>query len=242
MVLNYKYRIYPENTSIIDNYIFEYNQAYNIALSLIQTQGREQYDAGVKGNLIFKSLYEKTRSALKSRDIHDKSALTQDALRSAYGTLFTCIKKKVPFELHYKKSSSLEGSFIFRTKELRNKVFSSKFKTIMHREIPKGYRILGAKIKRENTRYYIIYSVTDDLKKPKPKKGETDLVGMDANQGNYTFSSGYTLDFVKSIYPNLEKKRKKAQQTLSSKKKRSNNRKKKQRLLFNISRKIKNHR
>ena len=93
MVLNYKYRIYPSDKNKIDNYIFEFNQAYNIGLNLIQTEGRKQYLNGIKSKDIFNDLYKRTRCALKDRDIADKSALSQDALRSVYNTLFTNIKQ-----------------------------------------------------------------------------------------------------------------------------------------------------
>ncbi len=241
MVLNYKYRIYPENTNIIDKLIFEYNQAYNISISLIQTEGRKMYDKGISSKDIFNELYRQVRFELNKREIYDKSALTQDALRSAYNTLFTNIKQKKPFNLHFKDSSSLEGSFTFRTDSLVNKIFRSiNFKTNIHRDIPDNYRILGSKIKREGDKYYIIYTITDET--VHIKEQTTDILGIDSNQGNYTFSNGYRIDFVKSIYPELEAKRVKAQKTLSSKKKKSKNRKKKQKLLFNISRKIKHRR
>ena len=245
MVLNYKYRLKMPISSYrkIDNYIYEYNQAYNSSISLIQKEGRYMYDNNMKSNLIFNVLYKKVRSIMKRRNIHDKSALTQDALRHAYNTLFTNIKQNKPFTLHFRDSSSLEGSFPVRTNKLIDRTFGVKFKTILHRPIPIGSRIMGARIKRENKRYYIIYTVTDDTPDVKPQGIlYNDVIGMDSNQGNYTFSNGYTLDFVKSVYPKLESKRLKAQKKLSSKKKGSKNRRKARGDLFNTSRKIKNRR
>ena len=243
MTLKYKYRLKPtqEQKQKLNNWIYEYNQAYNIGLNLIQTQGRELYDLGYKSNYIFKFIYDKTRSVLKTRGIRDKSALTQDAIREGYNSLFMNIKQNKPFELHFKDSSSFDGSFKFRTKTSDTKIFKQKIKIIKHREIPVGYRILGSRVKREGQEYYIIFSITDDQKTPKPPKTK-DIVGIDANQGNYTFSNGYTLDFVKSVYPKLEKKRLTHQKTLSSKKKGSKTRKKKQLLLYKTSRKIKRRR
>jgi len=246
MVLNNKYilKMLESECRKIDNFIYEYNQAYNIGISLIQKEGYYMFKNGMKGNLIFNVLYKKARSALKSRNIKDKSALTQDALRHAYNTLFTNIKQNKPFNLHFKDSSSLEGSIPVRTNKPINKIFGVKFNTKFHRPLPEGYRIMGAKIKRENKKYFIIYTLTNDTKEPKIPKGikSDDIVGIDSNQGNYTFSNGYKIDFIKNIYPDLESKRLKAQKKLSSKKKKSKNRKKARSDLFNISRKIKNRR
>ena len=247
MILNYKYRlrISDKDKRRLDSFIFEYNQAYNISLNLIQTDGRKMYDDGIKSNVIFNTLYKKVRSSLKSRNIQDKSALTQDALREAYNTLFTNIKKvkrkgNTNFKLHFKDSSRFDGSFKYRTNEFNPKIFGKKLNHVMSREIPHGYRILGSRIKREGTEYYIIYTITDD--KDDKIVNDLDYVGIDANQGNYTFSNGYRIDFLQSVYPDLEKKRIFRQRKLSSKTKGSKKRKKSKLLLYRTSRKIKRRR
>ena len=243
MILNYKYRIKKPNTIVLDRFIYEYNQAYNTGLNLIQKAGKHMHNNGMKSNDIFNILYTKVKSALKNRNITN-TALIQDGLRHAYNTLFINIKKGKPFDLHFKDSSSLEGSFPFRTNKIPNKVFKQKIEIIKHRDIPQGYRVLGSRIKRENNKYYIILTITDDQKKPKLSQDltEDDFVGIDSNQNNYTFSNGYKIEFLNKIYPELEKKRLFHQKNLSNKRKKSNNRKKEQKKLFNISRKIKNRR
>ena len=240
MILNYKYRIYTD-FNVMDEHIFVFNQAYNASLNLIQKEGRYMYNNGLKSTKIFNILYLKLKSILGKRNITN-SALIQDALRSAYNTLFTNIKQNKSFTLHFKDSSSLEGSFPFRTKKIPTKVFKTPIKIKLHRDIPSGYRIMGSKIKRENDCYYIILTITDDKPDPmKPKLTETNTVGIDANQGNYVFSDNYKLEFLKIIYPDLEQKRIFRQKKLSSKKKGSNRRKARKNL-FNVSRKIKRRR
>ena len=120
---------------------------------------------------------------------------------------------------------------IFGRKELRFR---------KSREIPDGFRITGYRIKRELDKYFLIVNITDD--KMGTPKYESPIVGMDTNSGNLTFSNGFTLDFLKSVYPNLEKKRINAQKKLSFKKKGSKNRLKARKILFKVSRKIKNRR
>lgn len=264
MNLSYKYRIYPtkEQTKDIDWFVFCYNQAYNSALNLIQTKGYDMYLDGENGNFIFKHIYDSTRSILGNRQIKDKSALTQDAVRNAYNSLFTNIKQKKKFQLHFRDSRSLEGSFPVRntngtlttnidTNTAEFKFFQLTVKVKLHRDLLKGYRTLGYRIKRENERYFVVVNLTNDKKEPKLPKlpklqeqtfNENDFLGIDSNQGNYTCSNGFSYDFVKSIYPKLEQKRKTHQRNLSKKQKGSKQRTKNKKLLFNTSRKIKNRR
>ncbi len=246
MNLSYKYRLYPnQHQMFIDRCIFTFNQAYNAGINLIQSKGKEMYLDGIKGTQIFNTLYSDIKLILEKREITN-SALIQDGLRSAYNTLFSNIKQGKSFNLRFKKSSSLEGSFPlrnnFKIKDSKISIFGKKVDIKLHRELPKDYRILGYRIKRENDKYYLIVNLTDDKSIDIIPDSKDDLIGMDTNSGNYVFSSGYKIDFVKSIFPNLELKRKNKQKVLSSKKRGSKNRKKAQKELFNVSRKIKNKR
>ena len=247
MTKAYKYRLYPtkNQSKYIDTLIYQANQAYNQSIYLIQNKGRELYDKGIKGQDIVNELYSDVRSHLGQRGIYDKSAITQDELLHAYNSLFVNIKQKKSFNLHYKNSRK-DGSFKLRN----NFSFSDSYITIFNREkikvkthrgIPKDYRILGYRIKREIDEYYITINITNDTNPEKIENQsltDIDFLGVDANQGHYDLSNGKKIEFNKKVNEKLETQRIKAQQSLSNKKKGSSNRKKAKIYLAKKSRKI----
>lgn len=250
-VKNYKYRLYPNDKmkSAIDQYIYQSNQAYNISINLIQTKGRRLYDEGVKGTDIMNTLYRDVRASLYNREIYDKSAITQDSLRAAYNTLFTNIKKKKPFNLHYRQSASFYGSFIVRKSSKLNQhsitFFKHNIPVKIDRPIPDKYRIMGYKVKREIDQYYLICTVTDDkkIKREIPDNlNNTDFIGFDSNQNSYDFSNGRKYIIDKTQFNKLNNRYKNHQKKLSKKKKGSINRYKQKKLGAKTSLKIVRHR
>ena len=251
MNLSYRYRLYPDEfqREFLNRLIFSYNQFYNASLNLIQNKGKELYESGTKHNVIFKTLYTDLCNAMRNReDIVYKTELIQEALRDAFRVLFSLIKQKKPFNLHFKNSSRFTGSFPKRqTMKFSKKISLFGIRDIdvkVHRSLPSGYRIMGYRIVRELDRYFLAVNLANDADdKEMPTLPATqDVIGMDINSGNLTFSNGLKIDFIKSVYPELEKKRLRHQKSLSAKRKGSRNRKKAQKLLFKASRKIKNRR
>jgi len=250
MTLSYVYRLYPDKEGIdyLNALIFTRNQAYNATLNLLE-KSREMYKRGYSATEIAKTIDNDIKLVMRKRDdIVYKTALLQDARKECFNSFFGLVKQKKKFNLRFRDSSSFEGSFIVRKtasfKDGYISIFGKKIPVLLHRPLPKSYRVMGYRVKRELDRFFLIVNLTDDKKESIDLKNckREDFTGMDINSGNFVFSNGKRLNFPKSVYEILERKRKKHQKILSRRVKGSKNRKKAQKALYKASRKIKNRR
>jgi len=252
MILNYKYRLYPNITqkNLLDQQFFAANQSWNYTLRL------KSKDVSVKKGFTKRKMIELyVRKQLKIRGITANSGIIQNSIINMEKTFirYFLMKKKgqeVGFP-DFKTSSNIQQSFEFKPQGIQItekyfKIMKMKIKWKYNRELPsKPKKII---IKREaDGNYFVIFSVEIE-KENLPKTGKT--CGIDLNIQNIALATSTGKTFLKTIVKlsKYSKKYQKLQKVLSrryekakkSKQKVSKNTKKLQKKQNKIHKKVKN--
>jgi putative transposase len=154
------------------------------------------------------SLDRKIRLALNSRELYCPTDVMQGertVARKAFSDGFTSEKGMAKF----RRSNILHGAFSWtnaRTKIYDNHFnLSARMKNIkVHRErkFPENSKLKAVRVKKENDKFFVVFSIEIDKKKLSEKDFENqyqDSLGMDTNNGHLDFSDGSVLKYKRSL-------------------------------------------
>jgi len=219
MILNYKYRLYPNITqkNLLDQQFFAANQSWNYTLRL------KLKDISVKKGFTTRKMIELyVRKQLKIRGITANSGIIQNSIINMEKTFirYFLMKKKdqeVGFP-DFKTSSNTKQSFEFKPQGIQItekyfKIMRMKISWKYHRKLPsKPKKII---VKREaDGNYYVIFSVEVEKKNlPKTKQS----CGIDLNVENIAIATSKGKVYLKTIkkLDKYSKKFKKLEKKLS---------------------------
>ena len=182
--------------------MFISNQAYNICLNLQEEQWQINKDLDKKERKYLKAsdVDKRVKEILKSRELPFKTVVTQQARINADKSLKDALNVKGRGFPKFKSSKGNRQSFTWnnqgyqivdddnsRFKYLR--LWRQDIKLRYHRELPTNYKMNYIVISRENSKYFVSFSITFD-KSIDENIDFSKAIGIDLNIKDIALSNG----------------------------------------------------